>query len=81
MRARIDLMALPPARRAKVLPYIAGWAMSSERQTGEQVFQNFGQFMAMRAAANNASLAYDYVLSPTAPNVTFAPAICAVSFS
>ena len=72
MRARIDLMALPPARRAKVLPYIAGWAMSSEGQTGEQVFQNFGQFMAMRAAANNASLAYDYVLSPTAPNVAYA---------
>ena len=72
MRARIDLLALPPASRAKVLPYIAGWAMSSEGQTGEQVFQNFGQFMAMRAAANNASLAYDYVLSPTAPNVAYA---------
>jgi aspartyl-tRNA(Asn)/glutamyl-tRNA(Gln) amidotransferase subunit A len=72
MRARIDLLALPPARRAKVLPYIAGWAMSSEGQTGEQVFQNFGQFMAMRAAANNACLAYDYVLSPTSPVVAYA---------
>ena len=72
MRARIDLLALPPARRTKVLPYIAGWAMSSEGQTGEQVFQNFSQFMAMRAAANNACLAYDYVLSPTAPVVAYA---------
>jgi aspartyl-tRNA(Asn)/glutamyl-tRNA(Gln) amidotransferase subunit A len=72
MRARIDLLALPPARRTKVLPYIAGWAMSSEGQTGEQVFQNFSQFMAMRAAANNACLAYDYVLSPTAPIAAYA---------
>ncbi len=72
MRARIDLLALPAERRAKVLPYIAGWAMSSEGQTGEDVFRNFNQFMIMRAAANNASLAYDYVLSPTSPVVAYA---------
>ena len=72
MRARIDLLALPPARRAKVLPYIAGWATSSEGQTGEDVFRNFSQFMIMRAAANNACRAYDYVLSPTSPVVAYA---------
>ena len=72
LRARIDLLALPPARRAKVLPYIAGWAMSSEGQTGEQTFHNFSQFMAMRAAANSACLPYDYVLSPTSPVAAYA---------
>jgi aspartyl-tRNA(Asn)/glutamyl-tRNA(Gln) amidotransferase subunit A len=72
MRARIDLLALPPERRARVLPYIVGWAMSCEGQGGEQVFRNFSQLMAMRAAANNATFAYDYVLMPTSPVVAYA---------
>jgi aspartyl-tRNA(Asn)/glutamyl-tRNA(Gln) amidotransferase subunit A len=72
VRARMDMAALPADKRAKILPYIAGWAMSSEGQTAEQLFQNFNQFMAMRAAANNASLPYDYILSPTSPVVAYA---------
>jgi Asp-tRNA(Asn)/Glu-tRNA(Gln) amidotransferase A subunit family amidase len=71
MRAFLDLEALSPERREKVLPYIREWAAPAERYTAREVFTGFSQMGVMSAAANAASEPYDYVLSPTAPMPAF----------
>ncbi|MBI1774796.1 MAG: amidase [Proteobacteria bacterium] len=72
MRAWLDLSALAPDRRAKVLPFIADWAGAAASLTGVEVFTGFSQIMVMRQAANAACRPYDYVLSPTAPMPAYA---------
>lgn len=67
MRALLDLEALTPERRAKVLPYIRAWAEPASGYTAHEVFTGFSQMNKMAAAANAACRRYDYVLSPTAP--------------
>src|SRR5690606_17476905 len=67
MRALLDLEALTPERRAKVLPYIRAWAEPASGYTAHEVFSGFSQMNKMAAAANAACRRYDYVLSPTAP--------------
>jgi aspartyl-tRNA(Asn)/glutamyl-tRNA(Gln) amidotransferase subunit A len=67
MRSHIDLAALPPERRGKVLPYIQQWADSAKGMSGEAVFKAFSQFHATRLAAVNACRAFDYVISPVSP--------------
>ncbi|VTU36217.1 Glutamyl-tRNA(Gln) amidotransferase subunit A [Variovorax sp. PBL-H6] len=69
MRSLVDIDALPPERRAKVLPYIRAWAESAAGFSGEHVFRAFSQFHATRVAAVAACAKYDYVISPTAPNL------------
>jgi aspartyl-tRNA(Asn)/glutamyl-tRNA(Gln) amidotransferase subunit A len=71
-RALSDLSQLPPERRARVLPFIAGWAEAAKPLTGMEVFQGMSQIMVMREKANTACGPYDYVLSPTAPVPAFA---------
>jgi aspartyl-tRNA(Asn)/glutamyl-tRNA(Gln) amidotransferase subunit A len=71
-RAWADLVALPEARRAKVLPFILDWARAAQHGTGLEVFGGFSQIMAIRAAANAACRPFDFVLSPTAPIPAFA---------
>ena len=68
MRSHVDLQALAPAQREKVLPYIRRWAESAADFDGEHVFRAFSQFHAPRLAAVAACAEYDYVISPTAPN-------------
>jgi aspartyl-tRNA(Asn)/glutamyl-tRNA(Gln) amidotransferase subunit A len=77
MRAWLDLRALPEARRAKVLPFIAAWAQGGAALTGEQVFHGYSQMGAMREAAVAASAPFDVVLSPTAPIAAFAAELAA----
>jgi Asp-tRNA(Asn)/Glu-tRNA(Gln) amidotransferase A subunit family amidase len=72
MRSHLDLSALPPHRRDAVLPYIRAWADSVADMSGTAMFQATSQFHATRVATVNACNAFDYVLSPTAPNVAFA---------
>ena len=72
MRSRMDLLALDPADRARVLPYIRAWADSAATMDGEAVFRAASQFHAVRVATVAACAAYDYVLSPTAPMPAFA---------
>ena len=72
MRSRIDLLALDPADREKVLPYIRAWADSSAAMDGESVFRAASQFHAVRVASVAACAAFDYVISPTAPMPAFA---------
>nr|WP_162583901.1 amidase [Variovorax sp. PBS-H4] len=72
MRSLVDINALPADRRAKVLPYIRAWAESAAGFSGEHVFRAFSQFHATRLAAVSACAKYDYVISPTAPNLPVA---------
>lgn len=71
MRSHIDLQALPPAKREKVLPYIRAWADSAAGMSGTAVFTASHQFHLTRLAAVKACSAFDYVISPVAPNVAF----------
>jgi aspartyl-tRNA(Asn)/glutamyl-tRNA(Gln) amidotransferase subunit A len=69
MRSLVDMKALRPEQRNKVLPYIRAWADSAEGFGGEYVFRAFSQFHATRVAAVAACAKYDFVISPTAPNM------------
>ncbi|MEV6827655.1 amidase [Amycolatopsis sp. NPDC051102] len=66
-RAWSDTAALPPERRAKVLPYIADWAAGGADASGVAVYRGFAQIDVMSVAALRATSAFDFVLSPTCP--------------
>ena len=72
LRSHLDLAALPPAKKAVVLPYIRDWADSGANLSGAQAFAAFSQFHATRLATVKACAGYDYVLSPTSPMPAFA---------
>ena len=73
-RARMwdDLSKLPPAERAKALPYIYQWAESGAKLSGVDVISGFNATMAIRAAAAKLFCDIDYVISPVSPVVNFA---------
>lgn len=71
MRSHIDLQALSAQRRAKVLPYIRAWAESAAGMSGTEVFNASHQFHLTRVNTVKACSAFDYVVSPVAPNVAF----------
>jgi aspartyl-tRNA(Asn)/glutamyl-tRNA(Gln) amidotransferase subunit A len=73
MRSHVDLAALDPQAKARVLPYIRIWADSAQAMTPTQVFVAASQSHVTRVAAVAACRAYDYILSPTSP-VHAAPA-------
>jgi aspartyl-tRNA(Asn)/glutamyl-tRNA(Gln) amidotransferase subunit A len=67
-RSYNDLAQLAPARREKVLPFIAEWcSWRASKFSGRDVMQAYAQVMAMREAAVAATEPYDFVLSPTSP--------------
>jgi aspartyl-tRNA(Asn)/glutamyl-tRNA(Gln) amidotransferase subunit A len=67
-RSYNDYMLLPPARRARVLPFIAEWcSWRGATFTGRDVMRAYGLVMAMREAAVTASGPYDFIVSPTSP--------------
>lgn len=66
-RAWSDMSALPPDRRAKVLPYIAEWAAGAAELSGVDVYRGFTQIDAISAATVRATQPYDIVVSPTCP--------------
>ena len=70
-RSRLDMNALMPADKARVLPYIRAWADSATGMDGEAVFRAASQFHAVRVASVKACAAFDYVISPTAPMPAF----------
>ena len=72
MRSYLDLAALAPEDRAKVLPYIHTWADSAKHMTPTGVFVAASQSHVVRAASVQACGRYDYVISPTAPVAAFA---------
>ena len=71
MRSYLDMQALAPERKAKVLPYIRTWAESAAGMSGERVFRASHQFHATRVATVTACSAFDYVLSPVSPVPAF----------
>jgi aspartyl-tRNA(Asn)/glutamyl-tRNA(Gln) amidotransferase subunit A len=71
MRSWLDYSALPPARQAKVLPFIVAWLKGGAGLSGEQVFRGYSQMGAMREAAVAAHRPFDVVLSPTSPVPAF----------
>ncbi|HUR88822.1 MAG TPA: amidase [Ramlibacter sp.] len=71
MRSHVDMKALPPERKARVLPYIQQWADSAADMTGEAVFKAYSQFHVTRVQTNAACNAFDYVISPTAPGPAY----------
>jgi len=67
MRSWLDISALPPEQRAKVLPYILDWVAPASGYDGATVFHGYSQMQALREAANAACEPFDFVLSPVAP--------------
>jgi aspartyl-tRNA(Asn)/glutamyl-tRNA(Gln) amidotransferase subunit A len=72
MRSWLDMQALPPERRDKVLPYIRAWVEPGARLTAAEVFDGYSQMGALREAAVAACQPYDFVLSPVSPVSTYA---------
>jgi aspartyl-tRNA(Asn)/glutamyl-tRNA(Gln) amidotransferase subunit A len=71
-RSHNDLMQLPPARRAKVLPFIAEWcSWRAGSFTGRDVMQAYNAVLTMREAAVAATEPYDFLLSPTSPILAY----------
>jgi len=71
MRSWLDLQALPPDRRERVLPFIREWASAGARLTGERVFRGYSAMGALRDAAVAAMQRFDAVLSPVSPVLNF----------
>ncbi|WP_033295997.1 amidase [Amycolatopsis jejuensis] len=67
VRAWSDLAALPENRRARVLPYIAEWAVAGASVSGVDTYRGFAAIDAISAATLRATDSYDLVLSPTCP--------------
>ena len=67
-RSYNEFMQLAPARRERVLPFIAEWcSWRAASFSGRDVMQAFTLIMAMREAAVAAMAPYDFLLSPTSP--------------
>jgi aspartyl-tRNA(Asn)/glutamyl-tRNA(Gln) amidotransferase subunit A len=71
MRSHIDMRALAPEARSRVLPYIQQWADSAAGMSGEAVYRACHQFHLTRLAAVNACRPFDYVISPVSPVPAF----------
>ena len=67
MRSWLDISALPPERRVKVLPYILDWVAPAASYDASAVFRGYSQMQALREAANAACEPFDFVLSPVSP--------------
>jgi aspartyl-tRNA(Asn)/glutamyl-tRNA(Gln) amidotransferase subunit A len=72
LRAWMDVKALSPELRERILPYIRAWAESGQGLPGEEVYEGMHQMMVMRNAAVAACRPYDFVLSPVSPIVAYA---------
>jgi aspartyl-tRNA(Asn)/glutamyl-tRNA(Gln) amidotransferase subunit A len=74
MRSWLDISALAPERRARVLPYILDWVAPAAGYDGATVFHGYSQMQALREAANAAMdgpQPFDFVLSPVSPMPAF----------
>ncbi len=71
-RSHLDVAPMDEATRAKVLPFIVEWCTwRAARFSGADVMAGWAQIVAMREAAVRAVGRYDFVLSPTAPVVSY----------
>jgi aspartyl-tRNA(Asn)/glutamyl-tRNA(Gln) amidotransferase subunit A len=72
-RSMMDIAALAPEKREKVLPFIRAWAESARGLSGETVFSGFSRIPEMAEVAVAATAPFDVLLMPTAP-ITAYPA-------
>src|SRR5215510_7831959 len=72
MRSWLDMQALPPERRDKVLPYIRRWADRGAQLSATELFHGYSQMAALRDAAVAACQPFDFVLSPVSPVPSYA---------
>ena len=67
-RSHNDYSLLPPAKQAKVLPFIAEWSTFRARNfSGRDVMAAYSCYVALRDVTVRATQPYDFVLSPTSP--------------
>lgn len=71
VRSYVDLVALPPEQRERVLPFIARWATAAADTPGTRLMQCYTATNTIRARTVAATQAYDVVLSPVAPMAAF----------
>jgi aspartyl-tRNA(Asn)/glutamyl-tRNA(Gln) amidotransferase subunit A len=71
VRSWVDFAALSHARQASVLPFIADWCRGGADVSGATVIKTVNNYMAIRAAAVQATHGFDYVLSPVSPVPTY----------
>ncbi|HYF58482.1 MAG TPA: amidase [Burkholderiaceae bacterium] len=69
-RSHRDVVAMPAAVRAGILPFVVEWCTwRAGGFTGDDVIAAFGQMTAMREHATRATLAHDFLLSPVSPRM------------
>ncbi len=67
-RSFSDYMQLPPAKQAKVLPFIAEWSTwRAQNFSGRDVMAAYNAYVSLRDLTVRACQPYDFVLSPTSP--------------
>jgi Asp-tRNA(Asn)/Glu-tRNA(Gln) amidotransferase A subunit family amidase len=67
-----DISKLPVVTQKKILPFIYQWAEGGAKLSGDDVMRGFNCTMALRTAAAKLFADVDYVISPTAPIVSYA---------
>ncbi|MFD1482327.1 amidase [Paracoccus nototheniae] len=70
-RAGLDVQALDPAQRQAILPVIREWAETGLGRSGEDVYRSYAATVEIRRLTVAATVAFDLVLSPVSPNVSF----------
>jgi aspartyl-tRNA(Asn)/glutamyl-tRNA(Gln) amidotransferase subunit A len=67
-RSYNDYMQMPPAKQAKVLPFIIEWCTwRAKNYSGRDVMSAYNSYVALREAATKGCEPYDFVISPTSP--------------
>lgn len=67
-RSYNDYMQMPPAKQAKVLPFIVEWCTwRAKNFSGRDVMAAYASYVALREVTTKACEPYDFVISPTSP--------------
>jgi aspartyl-tRNA(Asn)/glutamyl-tRNA(Gln) amidotransferase subunit A len=76
-RSYADIVRMPDATRAQILPFIVQWASHRAKKfSGDTVMGFYAQIMAMREATVAATCGFDFVISPVCPIPAFAAEYC-----
>ena len=76
-RSYADIVNMPEATRAKILPFILQWATHRAKKfSGETVMNFYAQMMLMRESTVAVTHAFDFVISPVVPIPAFEAEYC-----
>ena len=71
-RSYNDYVQLPPAKQAKVLPFIAEWtSWRAKNFSGRDVMAAYNAYVMLREVTLRACQPYDFVLSPVSPILAY----------